>query len=147
MHNNLAYSEHAPKINIALKWWRNRMFKIIFISFVILTIFAITLSLLLKFVILVLNKPETTTKVPLTVTTTVLTSLTATTSILITTTSVTTATELQSTTTSMTTLSTTATTAPRAGESSIVALHLVKGHMKRIGELDINNSVLITRKK
>ena len=60
MYRNLAYSEYDAENNGPRKWWHHRWAKIIGISLIILIIVAVTLSLVLKFVILAPTKPETT---------------------------------------------------------------------------------------
>ena len=63
MYKNQAYSEYVAGNNGLRRYWRHRWFKIICISFIVLTLFVVTLSLILKFVILAPSKPETTTTV------------------------------------------------------------------------------------
>ncbi|CAF3930477.1 unnamed protein product [Rotaria sp. Silwood1] len=76
MHFNQLHSEDNTKNIQPHKWYHHRWVKIICISFVVLTIFTVTLSLslVLKFVILAPSKPETNTiattpSLPVTVTT------------------------------------------------------------------------------
>ncbi|CAF4415375.1 unnamed protein product [Rotaria sp. Silwood2] len=79
MHTNQAYIGHTTRNNRPRKWWHHRWFKIICISFIILTIFAVTLSLLLKFVILAPKKPDSiTTTTTSAAVTTISTSLSST---------------------------------------------------------------------
>ncbi|CAF4997998.1 unnamed protein product, partial [Rotaria sp. Silwood1] len=71
MHNNQAYTEFGTKNIGPHKWWHHRWAKIIFISFIVLTILAVTLSLVLKFAVFRPKKSEittTTTTPPLTTT-------------------------------------------------------------------------------
>jgi ABC-type Fe3+ transport system permease subunit len=60
IHNNQVYSDSVTGNNGRRKWWHRRWVKIICISFIVLTILAVTLSLVLKFAILKSKKPETT---------------------------------------------------------------------------------------
>jgi hypothetical protein len=74
MHNNQVFSESVTENNRPRKWWYRRWVKIIGICFIVLSILAITLSLVLKLVIITPKKPQTTTVTttppPLTTTTT-----------------------------------------------------------------------------
>jgi hypothetical protein len=116
MHYNQLFSEYATKNIGPRKWWRQRWVKIICVSFIVLTIFAVTLSLMLKFIILAPLETEitaTTTVITpsIPVTTTLPTSLTITTASPLTTkTSVATPTAPQTTTTISTSIVTTTTT-------------------------------------
>jgi hypothetical protein len=59
MRENLRYSEFDIENNRTRKWWHHRWVKIIGISVIVLTIFAVKLSLVLKLVILTAEKPKT----------------------------------------------------------------------------------------
>jgi hypothetical protein len=59
MRENLRYNEFDIENNRTHKWWHHHWVKIIGISFVALTIFAVALSLVLELVILTAEKPET----------------------------------------------------------------------------------------
>jgi preprotein translocase subunit SecG len=58
MHTNSAYVEFDRENKRPHKWWHHRRSKIAFISLVVLIIFTITISLLLKFVILAPRKSD-----------------------------------------------------------------------------------------
>jgi hypothetical protein len=81
MHPNRAYTQRVTGNNRLRKWWRHRWIKIICISFIVLTVLVISLTLLLKFDILAPRKPGsiTTTTTPFAVTTTTTISITTTT--------------------------------------------------------------------
>ncbi|CAF3417347.1 unnamed protein product [Rotaria sp. Silwood1] len=120
MHHNQAYSKYVNENNGPHKWWHHRWAKIIGISFIVLIIFAVTLSLVLKFAILIPKEPATTTATPSSAMTTA--SLTTSTSTLPQTTTTTTISTLSSTSTlpqtttiisTLTSTSTTTTTTTR----------------------------------
>ncbi|CAF4414826.1 unnamed protein product, partial [Adineta steineri] len=74
MHTNQVYIELDTVNNGLHKWWHRRWVKIIGIFIIILIIFAVTLTLMLNFVIFAPNKSETSTTIatsssPLTTTT------------------------------------------------------------------------------
>jgi flagellar basal body-associated protein FliL len=72
MHLNQVYSENAVENNGAQKWWHNRRIRIIGISFIVVAIIAVVLSLVLTLAIPASKKPEattTTTPGPLTIST------------------------------------------------------------------------------
>ncbi|CAF2903503.1 unnamed protein product [Rotaria sp. Silwood2] len=75
MHN-----EHVSENNRLRKLWRHRWFKIICISFIVITILAVTFSMILKFVILAPKKdmPITSTTSSSSTTNTPLTTVTTT---------------------------------------------------------------------
>ncbi|UJR24300.1 hypothetical protein I4U23_027267 [Adineta vaga] len=75
MHTNKAYSGYVTTKSHLHNWWRHRWFKTICISFFALTTLAVTLSLLLKFIILTPKKSTTTANI--TTTTTTITSTTS----------------------------------------------------------------------
>jgi hypothetical protein len=84
MHNNEVFGECVTENNEPHKLWRRRWVKIICICLIVLTIFAIVLSLVLKVVVLaprkreittiIVTPPELTTTKPLLTTTTQLTT-------------------------------------------------------------------------
>ncbi len=59
MQHNQLYNGDVPKNIEPRKWWHYASVKIIFMSFIILTISTVTLSFMLKFVIFAPEKPET----------------------------------------------------------------------------------------
>ena len=58
MHYSRLYGEDITKNIEPKKWWYHCWIKIIYIYYMVLTTFAVTVSLLLKFVILALKKPK-----------------------------------------------------------------------------------------
>ena len=58
MHYNPLYSEHVSEETIPPKCWHRPLVRIVGISFIILTIFVVTLSLVLKFIILAPSELE-----------------------------------------------------------------------------------------
>ncbi len=76
MNYNQVFDENVPKNIEPRKWWQYTWVKIIGISFIVLIIFAIILSLVLIFVVFAPKKLEITTTSSLPVTTTISTSTT-----------------------------------------------------------------------
>ncbi|CAF0842875.1 unnamed protein product [Adineta steineri] len=112
MDTNKAYAQLDIEEVRSNKWWHHRLFKIACLSFIILSVLTITLILMLKFVILVPEKLDSTTT-----TTTTLSTITTTISTLTTTTTITsTTTTTSSITSTSTTITSTITTARHSGK-------------------------------